>query len=153
MCPVYEIDVTQVFPLRRYDIWFFFLRMQPPPRSTLTDTLFPYTTLFLSPASGPGITCARPGPPRPEPSMEAPPSNGQHELRHVVTDAPRVMVVDGSRMVRKLIGDVLQRELPNARLVACDGLASAREALAAEPVDLVTTSRVLPDGPGRQRGG
>jgi CheY-like chemotaxis protein len=80
--------------------------------------------------------------------MEATPGSGQHELRHVVSDAPRVMVVDGSRMVRKLIGDVLQRELPNARIVACDGLASARDALAAEPVDLVTTSLVLPDGDG-----
>jgi DNA-binding response OmpR family regulator len=80
--------------------------------------------------------------------MEAPGNSGQHELRHVVTDAPRVMVVDGSRLVRKMIGDVLQRELPNARIVACDGLASARAALAAEPVDLVTTSLVLPDGDG-----
>jgi CheY-like chemotaxis protein len=80
--------------------------------------------------------------------MEAPSNSGQHELRHVVTDAPRVMVVDGSRLVRKMIGDVLQRELPNARIVACDGLASARAALAAEPVDLVTTSLVLPDGDG-----
>lgn len=81
--------------------------------------------------------------------MEAPSiSGGPHELRHVVSDAPRVMVVDGSRMVRKLIGDVLQRELPEARIVACDGLASARAALDAEPVDLVTTALVLPDGDG-----
>jgi DNA-binding response OmpR family regulator len=50
--------------------------------------------------------------------------------------------------VRKLIGDVLQRELPNAQVIACDGLASAREALAAAPMDLVTTSLVLPDGDG-----
>src|SRR3546814_2346415 len=28
---------------------FFFLMIRPPPRSTLTDTLFPYTTLFRSP--------------------------------------------------------------------------------------------------------
>src|SRR3546814_12748482 len=28
--------------------YFFFLRIRPPPRSTLTDTLFPYTTLFRS---------------------------------------------------------------------------------------------------------
>src|SRR3546814_6521076 len=27
---------------------FFFLRIRRPPRSTRTDTLFPYTTLFLS---------------------------------------------------------------------------------------------------------
>ncbi len=70
------------------------------------------------------------------------------KLRHVVSDAPRVMVVDGSRLVRKLIGDVLQRELPGARIVACEGLAEARAALAAEPVDLVTTALVLPDGDG-----
>src|SRR3546814_14769909 len=29
--------------------WFFFLMIRPPPRSTRTDTLFPYTTLFRSP--------------------------------------------------------------------------------------------------------
>ena len=32
---------------------------------------------------------------------------GKHDLRHLVSDAPRVMVVDGSKLVRKLIGDVL----------------------------------------------
>src|SRR3546814_17658567 len=31
----------------------FFLRLRPPPRSTRTDTLFPYTTLFRSPGCGP----------------------------------------------------------------------------------------------------
>src|SRR3546814_14750715 len=29
-------------------VFFFFLMIRPPPRSTRTDTLFPYTTLFLS---------------------------------------------------------------------------------------------------------
>ena len=48
-----------------------------------------------------------------------------HDLRHVVADAPRVMVVDGSKLVRRLIGDVLARELPNPEVIACDGLASA----------------------------
>src|SRR3546814_15633465 len=28
--------------------YFFFLMIRPPPRSTRTDTLFPYTTLFRS---------------------------------------------------------------------------------------------------------
>jgi len=69
-------------------------------------------------------------------------------LRHVVSDAPRVMVVDGSRLVRKMIADVLEKELPGARLVACAGLAEARAALAEAPVDLVTTALVLPDGDG-----
>ena len=39
------------------------------------------------------------------------------DLRHVVSDAPRVMVVDGSKLVRKLIGDTLLRELPNAQVL------------------------------------
>jgi len=69
-------------------------------------------------------------------------------LRHVVTDEPRVMVVDGSKLVRKLIGDVLVKTLPGAVIVPCDGVASARAALAAGAVDLVTTSLVLPDGDG-----
>src|SRR3546814_19015491 len=31
---------------------FFFLMIRRPPRSTRTDTLFPYTTLFRSPGGG-----------------------------------------------------------------------------------------------------
>ncbi len=80
--------------------------------------------------------------------MEAQAATSLAKLRHVVTDAPRVMVVDGSKLVRKLIGDVLQRQLPGARVIACEGLESARVALADEPVDLVTTALVLPDGDG-----
>jgi CheY-like chemotaxis protein len=71
-----------------------------------------------------------------------------HDLRHVISDAPRVMVVDGSKLVRKLIGDVLTRELPNVEVIACAGLAEARATLAAGAVDLVTTSLLLPDGDG-----
>src|SRR3546814_15411710 len=32
--------------------YFFFLMIRRPPRSTRTDTLFPYTTLFRSPRFG-----------------------------------------------------------------------------------------------------
>src|SRR3546814_15748752 len=32
-------------------VCFFFLMIRRPPRSTRTDTLFPYTTLFRSPAA------------------------------------------------------------------------------------------------------
>ena len=74
----------------------------------------------------------------------------QHNLRHLISDAPRVMVVDGSKLVRKLIGDVLQRELPNVDIVGCNGLAEARVALAAAPIHLATTALVLPDGDGLQ---
>jgi len=70
------------------------------------------------------------------------------DLRHVVSDAPRVMVVDGSKLVRKLIGDTLVRELPGTEVIGCAGIAEARAILAEGAVDLVTTALVLPDGDG-----
>src|SRR3546814_19489652 len=74
----------------------------------------------------------------------------KHDLRHVASDAPRVMVVDGSKLVRRLIGDVLHKELPNVEVVGCSGLEQARAALDDAPVDLVTPALVLPDGDGMQ---
>jgi CheY-like chemotaxis protein len=71
-----------------------------------------------------------------------------HDLRHLANTAPRIMVVDGSKLVRKLIGDVLARELADAVVVPCADIAEARAALANGAVDLVTTSLVLPDGDG-----
>ncbi len=71
-----------------------------------------------------------------------------HELKHLISDAPRVMVVDGSKLVRKLISDVLQRDLPGVEVVGCASIEEARAALAAGPVHLVTTSLALPDGDG-----
>ena len=73
---------------------------------------------------------------------------GKQDLRHVVSDAPRVMVVDGSKLVRKLIGDTLVKELPNAQVIGCASIAEARKALEDGAVDLVTTALVLPDGDG-----
>ncbi len=72
----------------------------------------------------------------------------KQDLRHVVSDAPRVMVVDGSKLVRKLVGDTLLKELPGAEVIGCSGIAEARKALEAGAVDLVTTALVLPDGDG-----
>ncbi len=69
-------------------------------------------------------------------------------LKHLVDDAPRVMVVDGSKLVRKLIADVLQRELPAVDVVGCASIEDARRALEAGPVNLVTTSLTLSDGDG-----
>src|SRR3546814_19700236 len=42
--------------MMRSAVWYFFLffRIRRPPRSTRTDTLFPYTTLFRSFLSGVG---------------------------------------------------------------------------------------------------
>lgn len=70
------------------------------------------------------------------------------DFQHLVNAQPRVMVVDGSRLVRKLIGDVMRAELPEAQIVACADVAEAEAALAEAPVDLVTTALVLPDGGG-----
>ncbi len=72
----------------------------------------------------------------------------RHELKHLISDSPRVMVVDGSKLVRKLIADVLHRELPDVEVVGCASIAEARAALEAGPVNLVTTSLALPDGDG-----
>ncbi len=69
-------------------------------------------------------------------------------LKHLVDAAPRVMVVDGSKLVRKLIADVLQRELPQVEVVGCACIEDARQALDAGPVNLVTTSLTLSDGDG-----
>jgi CheY-like chemotaxis protein len=70
------------------------------------------------------------------------------ELKHLISDAPRVMVADGSKLVRRLIADVLERELPGVQVVGCSSIAEARAALAAGAVDLVTTALSLPDGDG-----
>jgi len=71
-----------------------------------------------------------------------------HDLRHFKNAAPRVMVVDGSKLVRRLIGDVLTREVADVEVVSCGSIAEARAALAQGPVNLVTTSLALPDGDG-----
>lgn len=73
---------------------------------------------------------------------------GSQNLRHLANAAPRVMVVDGSRLVRKLIGDVIVREVADVVVVPCGSIAEAREALAQGAVDLVTTALALPDGDG-----
>ncbi|CCH14362.1 response regulator [Stenotrophomonas maltophilia] len=69
-------------------------------------------------------------------------------LKHLEGPATRVMVVDGSKLVRKLIADVLQRDLPGVEVIGCNSIEDAQQALAQGPVDLVTTSLTLRDGDG-----
>lgn len=69
-------------------------------------------------------------------------------LKHLEGPATRVMVVDGSKLVRRLIADVLQRDLPGVDVIGCDSIEDAQLALAQGPVDLVTTSLTLRDGDG-----
>src|SRR3546814_13792071 len=59
-----------------YLYFIFFLMIRRPPRSTRTDTLFPYTTLFRSQGEPPAVTYATPLAPngqicRTEPLREA----------------------------------------------------------------------------------
>ena len=72
------------------------------------------------------------------------------DLRHLQTDTPCVLVVDGSKLVRKLINAVLQKELPGVRVAEAGSVAEAQAVLDGAPVDLVTTALVLPDGDGLQ---
>ncbi len=73
-----------------------------------------------------------------------------HDLKHLISEHPRVMVADGSKLVRKLIADVLVRELPGVEVVGCSSIAEARQALEDGTVDLVTTALSLPDGDGME---
>src|SRR3546814_14905405 len=51
---VIDIVCTVVYTVYSYTVsyLFFFVMIRRPPRSTRTDTLFPYTTLFRSPEFG-----------------------------------------------------------------------------------------------------
>src|SRR3546814_14180761 len=106
-------------------ICFFFLMIRRPPRSTRTDTLFPYTTLFRS--------CAYPGARRfglASVSVAAPLPVGEHAL-----PAPSRLVNQFGQQMRQIAGhrrDVLARCDLDAivgdaqRHLAPDGLARRR---------------------------
>ncbi|MGH8115702.1 MAG: response regulator, partial [Rhodanobacteraceae bacterium] len=65
-------------------------------------------------------------------------------LRHIATEHPRVMVVDGSKVARTLITRLLERDLPGVTVVACASGDEAVQALGDGVVDLVTTALRLP---------
>ena len=65
--------------------------------------------------------------------------------RHISSETPRVMVVDGSKLVRRLIEGLLIKDLPGATVVCCGTGEEAKEALNSGVIDLVTTSLRLPD--------
>ncbi|HBK57150.1 MAG TPA: response regulator [Xanthomonadales bacterium] len=60
-------------------------------------------------------------------------------------DNPRILVVDGSKLTRTLIAQVLAKALPRAEVVACASGEEAARMLEAGAVDLVTTALQLPD--------
>src|SRR3546814_4718428 len=61
------LSLTSVFCTLFVLLFFFFLMIRRPPRSTRTDTLFPYTTLFRSP-SGAAVNMG---------ALKAPPLKGR----------------------------------------------------------------------------
>jgi CheY-like chemotaxis protein len=65
--------------------------------------------------------------------------------RHVTTETPRVMVVDGSKVVRKLIEQLLVKDVPGVSVISCETGAEAKAALQEGVVDLVTMALRLPD--------
>lgn len=57
----------------------------------------------------------------------------------------RIVVVDGSRLVRRLIRDILDKELDDPEIIACETGEEALGAVADQHTDLVTTALRLPD--------
>lgn len=75
----------------------------------------------------------------------------EHSItRHISSETPRVMVVDGSKLVRKLIEQLLVQDLPGVTVLSCSTGAEAKEHLQGGVVDLVTTSLRLPDMDGME---
>jgi len=65
--------------------------------------------------------------------------------KHLSSDTPRVLVVDGSRLVRRMIEGMLKAELPECVVLSCETGAAAQRELESGVVDLVTTALSLPD--------
>jgi len=65
--------------------------------------------------------------------------------RHIASETPRVMVVDGSKVVRRLIEQLLKADLPGVTVLSCETGEEAKKQLEAGVVDLVTTALRLPD--------
>ena len=65
--------------------------------------------------------------------------------QRLLTAAPRVLVVDGSRVVRKLIARVVHAELPAVEVVDCSTGAQAQTLLGDGLFDFITIALRLPD--------
>ena len=65
--------------------------------------------------------------------------------RHITSEEPRIMVVDGSKVVRRMIEQLLIKDVPAVTVLSCETGAEAKAALQAGVVDLVTTALRLPD--------
>ena len=63
----------------------------------------------------------------------------------MIGSAPRVLVVDGSRVARQLIARVLKAELPESEVVGCASGAEAHQLLDEGVFDFITIALRLPD--------
>jgi CheY-like chemotaxis protein len=70
--------------------------------------------------------------------------------RHISSETPRILVVDGSKLVRKMIEGLLAKDLPGATVISCGTGAEAKTALNSGVIDLVTTSLRLDDMDGQE---
>ncbi|MEP6940185.1 MAG: response regulator, partial [Rudaea sp.] len=71
-------------------------------------------------------------------------------LNYILTEQPRIMIVDGSRVVRRLLEQLLRADLPRVTVIACENGADAIRALEVGPVDFVTTALRLADMDGME---
>lgn len=71
--------------------------------------------------------------------------SGHSITRHISSDTPRILVVDGSRVARKLIEQVLVKDVPGVTVISCETGEEAKAAVNEGVIDLVTTALRLPD--------
>lgn len=65
--------------------------------------------------------------------------------RHITSDTPRVLIVDGSKVVRRLIEQLLSKDQAHITVVSCETGAEAKQALEEGVIDFVSTALRLPD--------
>src|SRR3546814_18809839 len=72
--------IRSIYSIYILFMFVFFLMIRRPPRSTRTDTLFPYTTLFRSPANGDAAATGQAFvPPQPASASQPVPKNAPQD--------------------------------------------------------------------------
>src|SRR3546814_16689913 len=113
--------------------FFFFLMIRRPPRSTRTDTPFPYTTLFRSPIQGGMVhpyLRRRNGEEGVDYPAPAPPPD-RHELRRVLEKTLGVPLFQEQAMKLAIVAAAFTPAAEDGLLRAKIGRASCRERVCA----------------------
>src|SRR3546814_16598 len=105
--------------------FFFFLLIRPPPRSTLTDTLFPYTSLFRALIVGPRLFIA---------GRSIGPTGGHSDGRGRTNScyaccccnafADLRDMVDGEEALRKVVREQMRQGSDHVKIMVSGGVAS-----------------------------